>query len=381
MQEVRTGLLEKNQARDSIQMRVREAEKTIEASRTVILRLLGEASTIRNQIAQADTYLAGIERERARVQKEEEVAAAEIERLAGVKQQLSEKIAERQLELQNVTLNRRETEEGLAGKRKAAAELRQQIDQLRAEGSRLRAKRESIENILSHHSYTTESTKTLLAALEKGRAGQFKPEGVLADFIEVDPVWERAAEEFLHDELEYVVVQDWTQAEQSMNLLRGELEGRATFLVEGGPVTEEPAISQGPELPRLSDQIHFTNGLSGQTRNLLPRLSGCYLAGDRDQARSMADAYPDRYFLLADGQCYSGRMLTGGRKKASGPLVLKREMREYAAQLTKQESVLAARVQDQEELQRETNGSRSGSWSGYVNCSRRAAKEADFARP
>ena len=93
------------------------------------------------------------------------------------------------------------------------------------------------------------------------------------------------------------------------------------------------AISQGLDLPRLSDQINFTNGLSGQTRNLLPRLSGCYLASDREQARAMADAYPDRYFLLADGQCYSGRMLTGGRKKASGPLVLKREMREYAAQL------------------------------------------------
>src|ERR1035438_9534549 len=52
MQEVRNGLIEKNQARDEIQARVREAEKTIESSRLVILRLLGEASTIRNQIAQ-----------------------------------------------------------------------------------------------------------------------------------------------------------------------------------------------------------------------------------------------------------------------------------------------------------------------------------------
>ncbi|HEX4278092.1 MAG TPA: chromosome segregation protein SMC [Bryobacteraceae bacterium] len=354
MQEVRTGLLEKNQGRDAIQLRVREAEKTIEASRSVILRLLGEASTIRNQIAQADTYLAGIERERARVQKEEEIASTEIARLAGVKEQLAERISQRQLELQNVTLNRRETEAGLAGKRQAAAELRQQIDQLRAECSRLRAKRESLENILSHHSYTTESTKKLLTALENGRAGQFRPEGVLADFIEVDPVWERAAEEFLHDELEYVVVQDWTQAERGMNLLRGELEGRATFLVEGGPVAAEPAASQGLDLPRLSDQINFTNGLSGQTRNLLPRLSGCYLASDSDQARAMADAYPDRYFLLADGQCYNGRMLTGGRKKASGPLVLKREMREYAAQLQAQERALAERASQQEALQRET---------------------------
>ena len=354
MQEVRTGLLEKNQARDAIQARVREAESAIESSRSLILRLLGEASTIRNQIAQADTYLAGIERERTRVQKEEEIASAEIERLAGVKEQLSERIAQRQLELQSVTANRRDTEEGLAGRRRAEADLREEIDQLRAECSRLRAKRESVENILSHHSYTTESTKNLLAALEEGRAGQFRPEGVLADFIEVDPVWERAAEEFLHDELEYVVVQDWTQAEQSMNLLRGELEGRATFLVEGAPVSEEPAIAQGLDLPRLADQINFTNGLSGQTRNLLPRLSGCYLASDREQARAMADAYPDRHFLLVDGQCYNGRMLTGGRKKASGPLVLKREMREYAALLLEQERALEEKTRDQEALQRET---------------------------
>jgi chromosome segregation protein len=177
---------------------------------------------------------------------------------------------------------------------------------------------------------------------------------VLADFIEVDSAWERAAEEFLHDELEYVVVKDWAQAEQSMNLLRAELEGRATFLVEGGPLAAEPGSAREPELPRLSDQINFTNGLSGQTRNLLPRLSGCFLASNRDQARAMAEAYPDRHFLLADGQCYNGRMLTGGRKKASGPLVLKREMREFAAQLKEQERALADKVIDQEALQRET---------------------------
>src|SRR6185437_14075532 len=138
---------------------------------------------------------------------------AEIARLGGVKEELAQRIAQRQLDLQSVTQNRRQTEEGLAGKRKAAAELRQQIDQLRADCSRLRAKRESLDNILSHHTYTTESTKKLLAALESGRAGQFRPEGVLADFIEVDPAWERAAEEFLHDELEYVVVKDWGEAE------------------------------------------------------------------------------------------------------------------------------------------------------------------------
>ena len=73
-----------------MQARIRQSEQTIDGSRTLILRLLGEASGIRNQIAQADTYLTGIERESARVQKEESAAAAEIGRLDAIKLQLSE---------------------------------------------------------------------------------------------------------------------------------------------------------------------------------------------------------------------------------------------------------------------------------------------------
>jgi len=356
MQEVRTGLMEKNQARDAVQARVREAEHTIESSRAFILKLLGEASNVRNQIAQADTYLAGIERERERARKEEEIAAAEIERLEGVRKQLSDQIAERQLELQGVSSSRRQTEDGLAGKRQAAAELRGRIEKLRAECSGLRAKQESIENILAHHNYTTESTRKLLAALETGRAGEFRPEGVLADFIDVDPAWERAAEEFLHEELEYIVVRDWSEAERSMNLLRTELEGRATFLVEGESNVGQ-ALSpaqQGPELPRLAAHINFTNGLTGQTGNLLPRLTGCYLASDSEQAREMATRWPDRYFLLADGQCYNGRMLTGGRKQASGPLLLKRELRECAELLAEREGALAIEVAAHDTLQSDT---------------------------
>ncbi len=349
MQEARAGLMEKNRVRDEIQVRVRESERTIEASRSVILRLLGEASTIKNQLAQAETYLAGIERERARVSKDEEVASAEIERLAALRQQLSENIAKRQQELQAVTADRRQTEEGLVGKRSQAGEVRQQIDQLRGECSRLRARRESLDNILSHHTYTTESTKKLLAAIEAGRAGQFRPEGVVADFIEVDPAWERAAEEFLHDELEYVVVKDWSQAEQSMTLLRGELEGRATFLVESGQALPTPATSFN--LPALSEKINFTNGLSGQS--ILPRIANCFLAKDPDEARSLAEANPASYFLLEDGRHYHGRMLTGGRKKSSGPLVLKREMREFATQLKEQERKLELATAAQESLQRE----------------------------
>ena len=63
----------------------------------------------------------------------------------------------------------------------------------------------------------------------------FRPAGVLADFIEVEPAYEKATEDFLHEELEYVVVQNWNEAERGIDIMRTDLDGRATFLVHPEP--------------------------------------------------------------------------------------------------------------------------------------------------
>jgi chromosome segregation ATPase len=140
-------------------------------------------------------------------------------------------MAQRQLELESVTGERHRTEEDLTVRRQNAVEVRGRIDELRTECSQLKARKESLEQVLAHRSYTTESVKRLFAALEKGKAQDLRPQGVLADFVEVDPQFEKPAEEFLHDELEYVVVENWAQADRGLDFLRAELDGRATFLV------------------------------------------------------------------------------------------------------------------------------------------------------
>ncbi|MBZ5583950.1 MAG: AAA family ATPase, partial [Acidobacteriia bacterium] len=123
--EVSRGRMQEiNQQREALQAKVREREKAIETGRQAILRLLGEASTLKNQLAQIEEYLAGIERESARSSREEQVAAAEIERLESARKKLSETMGQRQLELETVTGERRRTEEELAGRRSTAAELR-----------------------------------------------------------------------------------------------------------------------------------------------------------------------------------------------------------------------------------------------------------------
>jgi chromosome segregation protein len=300
-----------------------------------------------------DEFLAGIARETNRVTREEQGAAAEIERITGLRAQLSEKMKERQMELETVTGERRATESNLATQRKAAADLRNEADLIRRDCSHLQARKESIENVLLHHSYTGESVKKLLGAMEQGRAGDFKPHGLLADFIEVETAYERAAEEFLQDELEYVVVGAWEDAERGMQFLRSDLEGRATFLVESNAVAALPQRGQEVDLPRLADHVRMTNGLSQGAANLLPKLSRCYIAASPQQARDLSTQHPDLYFLLDDGQFYRGQTLGGGRKKASGPLALKRESRELGRKLAEREGELQLIVATLEKLTQE----------------------------
>jgi len=137
-------LLGINQQRDALQARLREREAPSKAAASHPAAA-GEASHLRNQLAQMEEYLASIERETARSVREEQLAAAEIERLEAARQSLTEIVAARQLELESVTGERRRTEEDLAARRQAAAELRQTIDQEKTEVSRIRARKESLD--------------------------------------------------------------------------------------------------------------------------------------------------------------------------------------------------------------------------------------------
>ena len=361
--QARERMMETNQQREQLQTKVRERERAIEQARQVILRLLGEASTLKNQLAQIDEYLAGIDRETARSTREEQVSAAEIERLDQTRKQLSETVAQRQLELEAVSGERRRTEEELAEHRRTSVELRGEIDGLKTEVSQIRARKESLEQVLAHRTYTTESVKRLFASLEKGKAGDLKPMGVMADFVEVDPQFEKPTEEFLHEELEYVVVENWQQAERGLDFIRAELEGRATFLVhpEGGTNglahLPEPAI--GPETgiaARLSDSLRLTNGFRDRAVNLLPRVSLCFLAEDRAAAQRLAVSYPHLYFLLQDGVCYHGHTVTGGKKSGAGPLAMKREARELTVKLQGRQARLDEMLARFDGLQQEIIG-------------------------
>ncbi len=363
--EARDRLQTRNAERDAAQNQLREHERAVEQSRQAAVRLLSETSQLRNQIAQIESYLESIDRDTARLRNEEQASQSDIARLEAARVEFSEKLSGRQLELESTQDRRRTVETALLERRASAAQTRRDLDSLRQEVSRLRARRDSHEEIISHRSYTTETVKRLFSVIEKNNAEGLKPAGVLADFIDLtDPRFEKATEEFLHDELEYVVVKQWADATKGLGVLEANCDGRVTFLVEpnlnadpAAVVTElppEPPV--GPETGiagRLSDGLRFTNGLTNAPAALLPRLARCYLAEDRDSAARLSRMYPDLFFLLSDGVCYHGHAVSAGRKTGSGPLALKRELRELTTLHDERHIALAASQSQLDSLEAE----------------------------
>ncbi len=90
-------------------------------------------------------------------------------------------------------------------------------------------KRGSLEAVITEHGYATESVRKLFTS--GAMQGGLAPVGVLADFLEVEDRYEHVVDDFLRDELNYIVVKSWDAADEGLRLLRTDVDGRATFLV------------------------------------------------------------------------------------------------------------------------------------------------------
>ena len=211
---------------------------------------------------------------------------------------------------------------------------------LRAEFATALGKKGSLEAVIAEHGYSTESVRRLFQSgvMQSG----FAPVGVLADFLEVDPRFERVVEDFLRDELNYIVVKSWDAADEGLRLLRSDVDGRATFLVHPEDsqakfsfVLDEAAHCAPPtaSIVPLKNTIRVLDGFGKSLEVILPKLRDGYIVPGSDTARGLALENPDAFFLSQAGECFHNVTVTGGKQRAEGPLSMKRELREVLRQL------------------------------------------------
>src|SRR5580704_4211723 len=107
---------------------------------------------------------------------------------------------------------------------------------------------------------------------------------------------------------------------------------------------------------RLSDHLRFTNGFAEAPRDLLPRLARCFVAANRADAQRLATEHPEFFFLLPDGVSYHGHAVSGGKKTGSGPLALKRELRELTGEVQVKQRAVEGTATALDQLEREIAG-------------------------
>jgi chromosome segregation protein len=320
------------------------AERDMEASRRHAMHLLALAGNARNATAQAEESLAALEREADRLEAEMGQAKNELENLGVQRGQARERF-----ESTAGTLKRLEGEiaalrEGLQARRAEENGLRARANQLRSEHATVAGRRNSLQTLIDNHSYSTDTVRRLLkpGALADGWA----PVGTLADFLETSGEYEAVVDEFLRDELNYVVMESWGAAEQGVKLLKSGVNGRATFLIHdsgaahAGILEESIGEVSGPGLTPLKDSIRVLNGFGRSLEAILPKLRHGYLVEDPGEALRLAGEHAQAYFLTPEGECFHNATVTGGKPASEGPLALKRELRDAESKLGKLDASL-----------------------------------------
>jgi chromosome segregation protein len=327
-------------------------EMRMEELRHLASRLVEESARQESESQQAEEAAArhtATEEARASslIAIEQECLALEA-RFAGAENAFA--LASRQAQITGVTV--REAQANLASLRQSQNEMSQQLEGVRRELSAERARHASLEQILRERAYTADAVQKLFnasgsAPSDVSRAG-FRAVGLLADYTEVQQEYEAAVEQFLREELEYVVVESFDQARAGVALLRDQVGGRATFFVDSvgnleidRSETEGPSSMPGDFIARLDKLVEFREPLGAATKFFLKKLRAAYLVESSAVAERMAREHLHNYFLTLEGTCYHGRMVSGGRKGDAGPLALKRELRQHEMEAARLEQSVA----------------------------------------
>jgi chromosome segregation protein len=204
-----------------------------------------------------------------------------------------------------------------------------------------RARRASVEQILNDRSYTADAVQKLFASNQgSDDSDGFRAVGVLADYAEVEQQYESAVEQFLRDELEYVVVETFDVARAGIAILREEVGGRATFFVDSlrklNLQPNQPIVPfefEKQTVLRLDRLVEFRDPLGPAAKQFLPRLQSAFLVAEAAVAERLARENPAYSFVTPDGTTYQGRVVSGGRPSEAGPLGMKRELRSLDAEV------------------------------------------------
>ena len=331
--------------------RIEGLEADVEAARSEVFSALNVATTLRHAIQHAEEAMQRVSEELAKLTVEESEVRIEQERLEGDRAATADGLrrAKDAAEASQHAKTARETE--LAS---ARIELEWRSNSLRArerELAGLTARLASLTDLEQARAGYTEAARMVLAQAN-GHVGQ---QGSVADYLDVEPKYERAVEASLGDLLQHVIVPTHEQAQAGLDLIRQENVGRCGFVVLSGA---EPQLYVQPQeyvvptfrsatepapptatpsgLVSIRDVMQITGGHASAIDAVIP---DGYIADNLAVALAASGSTPAPIATLG-GDVVRGRMLVSGGSKDEGRAILgiKREIKELRDRIAGEEA-------------------------------------------
>jgi chromosome segregation protein len=199
----------------------------------------------------------------------------------------------------------------------------------------LEARLRSLEELDAARAGYGDAARAVLAQAN----GRVRHQGAVADYLEVNPGFERAVESCLGDLLQYVIVERGQDAAAGVGLVREQGAGRCGFLIAaagGLAPSSSGAALEPPEGVAALWSVVRTHGPHGES---IRRAVGDAWIADTYETAAAASALTTLPVVTMNGDLFRGpHLVTGGRRdEARGILETKREIHDL------RERVAAAR--------------------------------------
>lgn len=344
------------------------AQQAIEALEQDVERARADVYAVLNTITALNAAHdnAGAQRDRAmatagRLELEASELAAELEKARAQRQMAAEALRRAQDGLDAARVARAARESELATARTEHEWRSRDVRTREQEVAAMSARLHSLEEIDTHRSGFADAARMVLVNAN-GKVGQM---GALADFLEVEPKYERAVEACLGDLLQHVVVERLDHVSAGLKLIRQENAGRCGFIVgrpdDGSAVATYSGDGGGSFVATSNDVVgaHFSAPAGAVALTSVVRIGGPFpqavqavmggalIAESFEAASRIAPTVPYPVATL-EGDVFRGRhVVTGGDKAESrGILATKREIKELREKLAAAKAALEQLVSD-----------------------------------
>ncbi len=227
------GLQEAEEAYTRRASEVVEAESAIESARGELLTHTAAAERLSEIGRQLETVLEKLASQADGLAREGERAAAAHEQAKAEAAKLLEEIGVARTHLNALHSERESRARELSDSRAEVAAATAEHARVRDESARVRHRLDTLAEIDTQHSLYSRAVQRIFSPVDGDAPKDFHVVATLADFLRVEPRWERAVEGVFGPHLQSVIVPTPDDALRAAAWLQATGAGRATFLVAG----------------------------------------------------------------------------------------------------------------------------------------------------